>query len=552
VSYLGGSPRGGLEAWEEEYGQRISSSIAGLAQRRRLQIILIIGMIAAVELANRMSINVILPDLQGNVAGSSDDVSWVLILYNLGFLCSLAMSFWMTRVLGARRHLLYSIALYGTGALGCACSNHNLTLLLVSRVVMGFGGGAFLVRMIILARLMIPPGKARANVFTSFHFELAFFLVLYPFAMGWISDSLYWNYAFLLDIPFLVVGALLISKYVPPGILYTRDKESYVDLWGAGLLIAALSTMQIGLSRGERDEWLDSPLISVSLLVALVCFVAFLWWDWRSENPSPVLHLRAIWRYVPLRASLMVVMIVGAILGAGLFVIPQYLRHVQDYSAAQTGGFVSAYAAGLVLGLMFTLRYLSPRFGNVKTIGFGALLMFGCCVNFLYIWTPTTPTHVLIPSLFLQGFALGPMVLGASFLASSQASVSEMNDVTTGYYFARQLGNTFGVTAATVLFDYRMTLHSSRLLDVANSLNPTTHSTLSQYAGIVARNGGAGSNPALGAVQIFQNNVITQSELLSYIDIYWGLALLSAVALFLLVFARAKGTAATHLHFHPW
>ena len=127
-----------------------------------------------------------------------------------------------------------------------------------------------------------------------------------------------------------------------------------------------------------------------------------------------------------------------------------------------------------------------------------------------------------------------------------------MNDVTTGYYFARQLGNTFGVTAATVLFDYRMTLHSSRLLDVANSLNPTTHSTLSQYAGIVARNGGAGSNPALGAVQIFQNNVITQSELLSYIDIYWGLALLSAVALFLLVFARTKGAAATHLHFHPW
>jgi DHA2 family multidrug resistance protein len=248
----------------------------------------------------------------------------------------------------------------------------------------------------------------------------------------------------------------------------------------------------------------------------------------------------------------MVVTVVGAIQGAGLYIIPQYLRHVQDYSAAQTGSFVSAYTAGLVLGLSFTLLYLSPRFGNIKAIAFGALLMFACCVNFLYIWTPTTPMHVLMPSLFLQGFALGPMILGTSFASSSQASLSEMNDVTTSYYFVRQLGNTFGITAATVIFDFRMTLHSSRLLDVANALDPRLQSTLSQYTSLIERNGGAGSNPALGAVQIFQTNVITQSELLSYMDIYWGLAVLSAVALFLVVFARPQGAAKTHLHFHPW
>ncbi len=66
----------------------------------------------------------LLPDLQGNVAASSDDVSWVIILYNLGFLCSIAVSYWMTRVLGARRHLFLSIALYAGGAFKAlsACS----------------------------------------------------------------------------------------------------------------------------------------------------------------------------------------------------------------------------------------------------------------------------------------------------------------------------------------------------------------------------------------------------------------------------------------------
>ena len=106
--------------------------------------------------------------------------------------------------------------------------------------------------------------------------------------------------------------------------------------------------------------------------------------------------------------------------------------------------------------------------------------------------------------------------------------------------FVRQLGNTFGVTAATVIFGHRLTLHSSRLLDVANRLDPTVQSTLSSYSGLIVRNGGAGSNPALGALQLFQANIITQSRLLSYIDIYLGLAVLSGVAVVLLAMARLE------------
>jgi hypothetical protein len=47
--------------------------------------------------------------------------------------------------------LLDCIALYSMGALGCFLSARSLDLLLVSRLVMGFGGGALLVRTIILA-----------------------------------------------------------------------------------------------------------------------------------------------------------------------------------------------------------------------------------------------------------------------------------------------------------------------------------------------------------------------------------------------------------------
>jgi MFS transporter, DHA2 family, multidrug resistance protein len=90
------------------------------------------------------------------------------------------------------------------------------------------------------------------------------------------------------------------------------------------------------------------------------------------------------------------------------------------------------------------------------------------------------------------------------------------------------------------MFDRRMTLHSSRLLDISNRLDATTRSTLEQYAVIIQRNGGGTSDPALGALQLFQANVVTQSRLLSYIDIYFGLAAISVLALILVAAARLK------------
>jgi MFS transporter, DHA2 family, multidrug resistance protein len=92
-----------------------------------------------------------------------------------------------------------------------------------------------------------------------------------------------------------------------------------------------------------------------------------------------------------------------------------------------------------------------------------------CGVRQLHLHlTPTTPTWLLALSTSLQGAALAPLLLGASNISTGEATLSNQNDVSTSYFFVRQMGNTFGVTAATVMFDHRQTLHSARLIDAAN------------------------------------------------------------------------------------
>lgn len=546
MAYLSSPP----ESWELEEERFLNSVVPSLSYGQRIAVLLTVGMVAAIEISNRLSINVFLPDMQGNVGASSDEISWVIILYNVGYLCSIAMAAWMTRVMGARRHLLLSIAIYAVGAMGCVLSTGSLAQLLTSRLIMGFGGGAFLVRVIILSGLLFP-GKARIAAVTRLYLVLSAFEVPYPSAMGWITDHFHWNYAFLIDFPFLAIGAFFIWKLVPPGFLREHREETKVDIWGALLLIASLACMETATSRGERDLWFQSNWITLALLAAVIFFIAFLWWDYSPQNPSPVLHLRIIVRHAALRTYFLVILIVGAFFGAGLYVVPQYLRFVQDYSALQAGGFISMYTLGLGLGLQYALHLLIPRLGPVRTLAGGLLILVAAYLAICYIWTPTTPTIVLAPVIFLQGFCIGPVILAAGNVVSANAPIGQVNDISTTYFFVRQLGNTFGVTAATVLFDRRMTLHSSRLLDVSNRLDATTRSTLAQYANLIHRNGGATSDPTLGALQLFQNNVITQSRLFSYIDIYFGLAVLGVVAFISIAITQVEPKPGRH-HFLPW
>ena len=543
-SFGAGPPQASSDA-EFAFQQNISPVVAEIDTFRRWMILTGIGLVTAIEISNRISINVLLPDLQGNVAADSDQVSWVLTLYNIGFLCSIALSSWFSRLLGARRHFLSAILFYALGALGCLFNPHNLTRLLLARAIMGFGGGAFLVRVVTLVGILFP-GKARMAAVTWLYILLTSFQVVYPIAMGAINDAFHWNYAFLLDMPFLAISSVLIWKYLPGGHIsfsYLRDK---LDLWGATFLIVGLVLLQSALSRGERDLWLETPWIYAALMASLLCLILFIWWDTREQNRVPVLHLRRIFQQQSLRASFLIILLVGAILGSSLFITPQYLRYVQNYSAMQTGEFISLYAAGLGVGLVLSLRIVIPKLGAPWTLTAGLSLLAVVFGIYIYLWTPDTPGVFLGCTLFTQGVFIGMVLISVANVVASHFGLVELSEGETTYFYIRQLGNTFGVTASTVIFDHRMTLHSSRLLDVANRLYPTTQSTLAQYRALISRNGGGTSIPGFGSLQIFQNDVIKQSRLLSYIDISFYLALLCVAGLVCVAFARARRSKIAH------
>jgi len=90
-------------------------------------------------------------------------------------------------------------------------------------------------------------------------------------------------------------------------------------------MLASMVGGQIALSRGERDMWFQSPIIVLPLVISVLCFAAFLWWDSRDGNQNPVFHVSTILSQRKCTAAFGVVLLCGIFLGAGLYVIPRLL-----------------------------------------------------------------------------------------------------------------------------------------------------------------------------------------------------------------------------------
>ena len=245
---------------------------------------------------------------------------WVVTLSNLGYLLfdgALLVDDEGRRC--ARKHLLYSIGLYSTiGALGCFLSPHNLQSLLAARLIlMGFGGGAFLVRAVILAGMMFPNQARSAAVTLALRRPVSSSRshIRLPLAGSRIESTGTTRFSWIF--PFLLLGAYLVWTIIPKNYLFRRKREK-PDIRGAFFLITALSCLQLATSRSERDRWFDSD-VDYGMIIASVVFAAlYIWWDTRDANAAPVFHLRMIWRQAAVRTSFGIVLIVGSILSAGL------------------------------------------------------------------------------------------------------------------------------------------------------------------------------------------------------------------------------------------
>ncbi|KAK3076817.1 hypothetical protein LTS18_011970, partial [Coniosporium uncinatum] len=202
--------------------------------------------------------------------------SWIATAYFLTLTSFQPLYGKLSDIFGRKACLLFAYAVFGTGCLLCGLAR-NIGELIAARAFAGIGGGAMTtVVSILLSDVVTLRERGKWQGYLNIVYATGASCGA-PLG-GILSDGVGWRWAFIAQAPmcalaFVSVGLTLkLPQKEAEG--RWRDKLKRIDFLGAALLIAAVSTLLVGLDRGSNVAWSGKVTIA-TLSVSIPLFVIF-------------------------------------------------------------------------------------------------------------------------------------------------------------------------------------------------------------------------------------------------------------------------------------
>ena len=123
---------------------------------------------------------------------------------------------------------------------------------------------------------------------------------------GWITFNYSWRWIFFINLPVGAAALALVIRVVedPPYIARLKAAGVKMDYIGIALLALGVGALQIMLDKGQEDDWFGSHLIVTLAIVAAVCLVSLVVWEWFQT--APIIDVRLFRNVNYLSANVMI------------------------------------------------------------------------------------------------------------------------------------------------------------------------------------------------------------------------------------------------------
>lgn len=375
-------------------------------------------------------------------------LSWLATAYLIANAACQPISGRLTDIFGRGPGLVFSNVLFAAGNLICGLAQTDI-IMIIGRVVAGVGGGGLMSIATFLASDLIPLRK-RGIIQGIGNICFGSGAMLGGVFGGIINDTSPWGWrlAFLVQVPVVVVSALLVFFLVKvPPKTSSKSYLSRIDFVGAFLTMSFLVVLLLGLNAGGNVvPWTD-PLVLTTLPLALVLLLGFIFWE--SRNAQPIIPVRLLIHRTVWTACVtnLVCTMANTIL---VFYIPVYLQ-VLGYSPTQSG-FRILFAS---LGVSFSsigCGFIMKKTGKYLRLGICVLVSFVTgCIMFSTL-DADTPPWVPFPAFVLTGAGYGGMLTVTLLACIAAVDHSQQAVITSATYAFRSVGATLGVTVASVVY----------------------------------------------------------------------------------------------------
>ena len=527
---MAGTASGGADGWTP------ARSVAG--GRNPWLILGVISIATFMTTLDSSIANVALNHIAGSTGSSYDEATWVLTTFLVAQAAITPISGWLADVFGRKRYYMFSVFLFTFASFLCGVSQ-DLTTLVMARILQGIGGGGLApVEQSMLVDTFSP--KQRSLAFAGYGIVVIAGPTIGPTLGGWLTDNYSWHWCFLINLPVGVLSLILVHLFVDePKAVIDRRKELTknglkFDFPGFALVALFLGALEITLDRGQRLDWFSSPVIQVTSVLSVVSLAAFI--PWELSRKDPVVKIRMFGQRNFAAAAVMLLVVGLLIFGTAQF-IPQLLQQVIGYTATDAGLALTAGGAVTVL-FMPVAGVLSSKVDARYLVGFSFLMQGLAFWNFTFLDTQLSFGSVAAARAF-QSFSLPFLFVPITAIAYVGLKPEESNQASALMNVMRNLGGSIGISMVQTLTEQRQQFHQARYVESLNPLNPNYTQGLSQMSQQLQNAGQPAAFANQQALGQLYNTLNQQAGMLSYIDAFKLLMVITLCCLPLLLLMQA-------------
>ncbi|MDP6565144.1 MAG: DHA2 family efflux MFS transporter permease subunit [Alphaproteobacteria bacterium] len=464
--------------------------------------------------------NVSLPQMQGSLSATQDQIAWVVTFNIVATAVATPMTGWATARFGQRPLLLGCVALFTLSSLLCGLAG-SLETLVLFRICQGVFGAplAPLSQAIVLATY---PQRMHGTVTAVFGMGVVIGPIIAPTLGGYLSEEYGWRWVFYMIVPFGIGSLLGCWAFVTDA---GRAARVRLDWTGFVALSIAIACLQLLLDRGERNSWFESTEIILEACAALVCLYIFLVHTFTTDRPflNPRLFLDR--NFI---LGIMLTLVFGLLNFTPMTLLPPLLQNLRGYPDTIIGLLLAARGAGTLLGFFFLFfgNKYDPRIWLV--LGFSLQGIAGWQMAQFDI---NLTTWDVASAGFVQGLGVGFLWVPLTLVTFNTLSQDLFPEGSSIFHLLRNIGSSIHISISVALVLRSAKINYGHL---AESLTPFEKSL--QMPWVV----GAWNTASAPGLAALSGEVQRQGLMIGYINAFYFYALTALAALPLILLVRMK------------
>ena len=403
--------------------------------------------------------NVALPHMQGSLAASRDQITWVLTSYIIASAIMTAPVGWIASRFGKRRFIMVAVAGFTITSALCGMAQ-NLDQIIVFRLLQGAFGAALGPLSQTIMMDLFPP-QSRGSVMGIWGMGVMLGPILGPTLGGYLTDSFSWRWVFYINVPFGIASVVGLSLFYKDK---RQDQSLTFDWFGFALLMLGLGALQLMLDRGTQKSWFESTEIIAAGVAALLGLYLFAVHMATAEKPFIRLE---IFKDRNFTSATMLMFVTGGLLVSSSALLAPYLQTLGGYSVTDAGLLMVPRGIGTMLAMSMVGR-IAMRFDARKVITCGATVLLATTYE-MSRWTPDVTGWTMGWVGFIQGFGMGFIFVPMNLIAFATIPPEIRTDASAIMNLLRNIGGAFSVSLTTaVLAASAFTVHAQ----IAEKVDP--------------------------------------------------------------------------------